>query len=110
MSKADEIDKEKAYNTVALKYYELQELNKIKNNLLDMKQEEKAEVKIKTIHWDFSGAIFGVEPIYKTRKETFEIVPQLLVQIIDKLIEDKQNYLDKAIDLTIIAERGVLDE
>lgn len=99
------IDKEKAYNTVALKYYELQELNKIKDNLLDMQQTEKAEMRIKTIHWDYSGSIFGTDPIYKTRKETFEIVPKLLVQIIDKLIEEKQKYLDKAIDLTIIAKQ-----
>lgn len=104
------IDKEKAYNTVALKYYELQELKEIKGNLLSMNQEFKAKVKIKTIHWDYTGFAFGSDETYTTRKKTFEVAPKLLIQIIDGLIKNKQEYLDKAIDLTIIAEKEGKEE
>ena len=96
--------KEKAYNTVALKYYELQELKKIKTDLLTMEQYTKAKVKIKTLHREYTGRVFGSDEIYKTKKKTFDIAPQLLIQIIDKLIDNKKEYLDKAIDLTLVLE------
>lgn len=92
------IDKEKAYNTVALKYYELQELEEVRSNLLSMNKDYNAEVKIKTIHEKkFNREIF-------TKKSKFLIAPELLIQVIDELIENKKEYLDKAIDLTIASE------
>ena len=94
-------DKEKAYNTVALKYYELEELKKIRYNLSTMIEGYKAKVKIKTLHEDFINGQFR----FKTKRKSFEIAPKLLMQIIDKLIENKQEYLDKAIDLTLFLEQ-----
>lgn len=97
-------DKERAYNTVALKYYELQELKKIKTDLIFMEQDCKAKVKIKTLHKEYSGSFFGADEVHKTKKKSFDIAPQLLIQIIDKLIDSKKEYLDKAIDLTLVLE------
>ena len=95
-----EIDKEKAYNTVALKYYELQQLKEIKEDLLSMEQDCNAKVKIKTIHKGYA-----YPPHLYSIKRAFEIEPKLLIQIIDGLIENKKEYLDKAIDLTLLAEK-----
>lgn len=105
-------DKEKAYNTVALKYYELQELKNIKQDLIEMEQDTKAKLIIKTLHSEYTGHVFGgSEPAYKIKKKKINIVPKLLIQIIDLLIENKQEYLDKAIDLTLVLnERSNTDE
>ena len=95
-----EIDKEKAYNTVALKYYELEQLKEIKMDLLSMEQKYNAKVKIKTIHKSYTYS-----PHLYAKKKVLEIEPTLLIQIIDGLIQNKKEYLDKAIDLTILAEK-----
>ena len=94
------IDKEKAYNTVALKYYELEKLKEIKKDLLSMEQDCYAKVKIKTIHKGYT-----YPPHLYSKKKVLEIEPTLLIQIIDGLIENKKEYLDKAIDLTVLAEK-----
>ena len=93
-------DKEKAYNTVALKYYELEELRRIKADLLTMDKEYKAKVIVKTIHSSFLGEITH----YFFKKKSFDVAPELLIQVIDGLIKNKQEYLDKAIDLTLALE------
>lgn len=92
-------DKEKAYNTVALKYYELEELRKIKADLLTMDKEYKANVIVKTIH----SSNLTISRLF-LKKKSFDVVPELLIQIIDELIKNKQEYLDKAIDLTLALE------
>lgn len=94
------IDKEKAYNTVALKYYELQQLKEIKKDLLSMEQDYYAKVKIKTIHKSYA-----YPPHLFSIKRALKIEPKLLLQIIDELIENKKEYLDKAIDLAVLAEK-----
>ena len=100
------IDKEKAYNTVAIAYYEMQQLKDIKEDLLSMEQEYKAKVKIKTFHTDFISSY----PHLYSIKKTFNINPKLLIQIIDGLIENKKEYLDKAIDLTVCLEKNEVIE
>ena len=92
-------DKEKAYNTVALKYYELEELREIKADLLTMEQDYKAKVIVKSIH---SSNLSMSHYFFK--KKSFDVAPELLIQIIDELIKNKQEYLDKAIDLTLALE------
>ena len=77
-----EIDKEKAYNTVALKYYELEELRKIRTDLITMEQDCKAKVTVKTIQSTPYSKLLR----YRTKKKTFDIAPKLLLQIIDKVI------------------------
>ena len=91
-------EKDKIYNTIALKQYELEELKGIKSNLCTMDKDYKAEMTIITIHTGIFGGIS-----YK-KKSTTVVVPQLLIQIIDKLIENKREYLDKAINLAAITE------
>ena len=90
-------EKDKIYNTIALKQYELEELKEIKSNLCTMDKDCKAEMTIRTIHTGIFGGIS-----YKKKSTT--VVPQLLIQIIDKLIENKREYLDKAINLAAITE------
>ena len=90
-------EKDKIYNTIALKQYELEELKEIKSNLCTMDKDYKAEMTIITIHTGIFGGIS-----YKKKSTT--VVPQLLIQIIDKLIENKREYLDKAINLAAITE------
>ena len=92
------IEKDKIYNTIALKQNELEELKEIKLDLLTMDKNYKTEMTIKTIH----TRIFGGE-LYK-RKKKITVVPDTLIQIIDKLIENKREYLDKAINLVATAE------
>ena len=41
-------DKDKIYNTVALKQYELEELKQVKSNLIAMNEDYKAEMTVKT--------------------------------------------------------------
>ena len=91
-------DKDKIYNTVALKQYELEELKQVKSNLITMNEDYKAEMTVKTVHTSILGG-----RLYK-RKKTITIVPELLIQIIDELIKNKREYLDKAINLAIILE------
>ena len=98
------VEKDKIYNTVALHQYELEELKQIKLDLSTMNKDYKAEMTIKTIQ----TRIFG-GGLYKNKK-TIEIVPELLIQIIDKLIENKREYLDKAINLAVIAENKEREE
>lgn len=97
-------DKERAYNTVALKYYELKELEKIRVNVASMEKEFKAEVKVKTIHKKI------LDRTLYDKKTKFNISPELLIQIIDKLIENKKEYLDKAIDLSIVLDKEDIKE
>ena len=90
-------EKDKIYNTIALKQYELEELKGIKSNLCTMDKDCKAEMTIRTIHTGIFGGI-------SCKNKSTTVVPQLLIQIIDKLIENKREYLDKAINLAAITE------
>lgn len=96
------IDKEKAYNTIALKYYELEELREIRRNLITMDAHYKARVTVKTIH---NNGYMEELIHFFSKKKSFNVVPELLIQIIDGLIEEKQKWLDKAIDVSLLAEK-----
>lgn len=92
------VEKDKIYNAVALKQYELEELKQIRTDLMTMNENYKAEMIIKTVHRNIWNNV-----LYK-KKRTTTIVPELLIQIIDELIKNKREYLDKAINLAIISE------
>ena len=68
-----------------------------------MDENYKAEMTIKTVHSRISGVLYK-------KKATTTVVPELLIQIIDKLIENKREYLDKAINLAIVSENKEREE